>query len=198
MWQLDPNPTWSVLDGRALSEKRRQHAALDAAWQAEQARLARPFSFTLRNENDARLAGSERDWIRETWSHEQIMDLIVGGGKYVHPDLVEVRRGRHRPGHASACMAVQCMPCACVRACVDDGVPHCWCCVAWRLLQAGARRSGARWAHAPSTLRHTHPRNPALAPSHLHTHTPPLLAAGDCDEPAAAGRPAARRQPRHP
>lgn len=39
---------------------------------------------------DARLASSEFDWIREEWTHEQIMDLIVGGGKFVHPDKVKV------------------------------------------------------------------------------------------------------------
>jgi hypothetical protein len=41
-----------------------------------------------------RVAGSDKDWIREgeQWSHEQIMDLIVGGGKFVHPDKVKVRR----------------------------------------------------------------------------------------------------------
>lgn len=39
---------------------------------------------------DARLQSSEFDWIREEWTHEQIMDLIVGSGKFVHPDKVKV------------------------------------------------------------------------------------------------------------
>lgn len=40
--------------------------------------------------SDARLTSAEFDWIREEWTHEQIMDMIVGGGKYVHPDKVPV------------------------------------------------------------------------------------------------------------
>lgn len=40
--------------------------------------------------DDARLTSSEFDWIREEWTHEQIMDLIVGSGKFVHPDKVQV------------------------------------------------------------------------------------------------------------
>jgi hypothetical protein len=44
----------------------------------------------LRYYCDARLESCEFDWVRETWTHEQIMDLIVGGGKYVHPDDVKV------------------------------------------------------------------------------------------------------------
>jgi hypothetical protein len=66
----------------------------DAEWRHQTSLLARPSSFTLqqRHPGDVRLQGSDKDWIREgeTWSHEQIMDLIVGGGKFVHPDKVKV------------------------------------------------------------------------------------------------------------
>eukprot|EP00775_Hariotina_reticulata_P004394 gene4394-4647_t len=89
MHRLDPNPTWNVMDFRAMAEKRRQKAILDAEWQRQHALLARPTSFTLRYYCDARLESCEFDWVRETWTHEQIMDLIVGGGKYVHPDDVK-------------------------------------------------------------------------------------------------------------
>uniref|UniRef100_A0A383WNE2 Uncharacterized protein n=1 Tax=Tetradesmus obliquus TaxID=3088 RepID=A0A383WNE2_TETOB len=94
MERLDPNPDWNVMDMRALAEKRRHRALLDAEWRHQTSLLARPSSFTLqqRHPSDVRLQGSDRDWIREgeTWSHEQIMDLIVGGGKFVHPDKVKV------------------------------------------------------------------------------------------------------------
>jgi len=43
-----------------------------------------------RLDNDARLESCEFDWVREEWTHEQIMDLIVGSGKFVHPDKVKV------------------------------------------------------------------------------------------------------------
>ncbi|KAF8060060.1 hypothetical protein HT031_004999 [Scenedesmus sp. PABB004] len=88
MNRLDPNPDWDAVDARALAEKRRRHALLDAEWERQKALLARPTSFTLRLDNDARLQGADKDWIREEWTHEQIMDLIVGGGKFVHPDKV--------------------------------------------------------------------------------------------------------------
>jgi hypothetical protein len=48
MHRLDPNPTWNVMDFRAMAEKRRQKAILDAEWQRQHALLARPSSFTLR------------------------------------------------------------------------------------------------------------------------------------------------------
>jgi hypothetical protein len=75
-------------------------AMFDAEWRHQTSLLARPSSFTLqqRHPGDVRLQGSDKDWIREgeTWSHEQIMDLIVGGGKFVHPDKVKVRRISNR------------------------------------------------------------------------------------------------------
>jgi hypothetical protein len=37
-----------------------------------------------------RIAGAAYDWVREDWSEEQIQDLIVGGGQFVHPDKVPV------------------------------------------------------------------------------------------------------------
>lgn len=36
--------------------------------------------------------GSEWDIIREDWTDEQIQDLIVGGGKFVHPSKIPVSR----------------------------------------------------------------------------------------------------------
>ncbi|KAF6258366.1 hypothetical protein COO60DRAFT_1126344 [Scenedesmus sp. NREL 46B-D3] len=94
MERIDPNPDWNVMDMRALAEKRRHRALFDAEWRHQTSLLARPSSFTLqqRHPRDARLQGSDKDWIREgeTWTHEQIMDLIVGGGKFVHPDKVKV------------------------------------------------------------------------------------------------------------
>jgi len=40
----------------------------------------------LRYYCDARLESCEFDWVRETWTHEQIMDLIVrAGGSTLHP-----------------------------------------------------------------------------------------------------------------
>lgn len=51
--------------------------------------------------NDSRLQSAEFDWIREEWTHEQIMDMIVGGGKFVHPDQVKVR-SRHAHTYCGA------------------------------------------------------------------------------------------------
>jgi len=48
MHRLDPNPTWNVMDFRAMAEKRRQKAIMDAEWQRQHALLARPTTFTLR------------------------------------------------------------------------------------------------------------------------------------------------------
>jgi hypothetical protein len=80
-----------LLSLTAFAERR---AIFDAEWRHQTSMLARASSFTLqqRHPGDVRLQGSDKDWIREgeTWSHEQIMDLIVGGGKFVHPDKVKV------------------------------------------------------------------------------------------------------------
>lgn len=93
MFQLDPNPDWDMIDVRAVAEKRRQKAILDEEWRRQQSLLAKPFSYTIKLDRDVRIQGTERDWIREDWTHEEIMNLILGGGKYVHPDKVPVRPG---------------------------------------------------------------------------------------------------------
>jgi hypothetical protein len=90
MYRLDPNPRWSVIDARALAEKRAARAVLDAEWRRRQGLLSKHTAYTLRQERDVRLASAEFDWIREDWTDEQIQQLIVGGGKFVDPDRVQV------------------------------------------------------------------------------------------------------------
>lgn len=48
MVRPDPNPPMSLVDARALAEKRRAKAMFDAEWERQGTLLARPYSFTLR------------------------------------------------------------------------------------------------------------------------------------------------------
>eukprot|EP00879_Flechtneria_rotunda_P021333 GHRR01022483.1.p1 GENE.GHRR01022483.1~~GHRR01022483.1.p1 ORF type:complete len:329 (+),score=83.13 GHRR01022483.1:801-1787(+) len=91
MHRIDPNPDWNLIDVRAMAEKRRQKAIMDAEWRRQQTLLSRPYSFTLRCDADVRLQSAQYDWIRESWTDAQIQDLLIGGGKFVHPDKVKVK-----------------------------------------------------------------------------------------------------------
>jgi hypothetical protein len=82
------NPDWSAFDFRAMVEKRRKKEMLDKEWRRQQSLVGRFQGLTI--ETDVRVQREEDDWIREEWTHEQILDLIVGGGAYVDPSLVQV------------------------------------------------------------------------------------------------------------
>ncbi|KAI8476100.1 MAG: hypothetical protein J3K34DRAFT_516778 [Monoraphidium minutum] len=74
----DPNPHHSDLYLRAMAEKQMRREALDAEWHRRMALVgtipSMDYTKDLRLEHD--------HIVRENWSHEQILELIEGNGKY--------------------------------------------------------------------------------------------------------------------
>lgn len=81
----NPNPLHDEVYLRAMAEKRQRRVALDQEWRRLQdlVGVLPPRDYT----RDVRL---EHDHVvRENWSHEQIMELIEGGGKFASVADVE-------------------------------------------------------------------------------------------------------------
>lgn len=84
------NPQWHYFDYRAMVEKQRKKQILDAEWRRRQALVGRVP--VLSNSTDVRMLAREPE--KENWTHEEVMELITGGGKYAHPDDVQVNDGK--------------------------------------------------------------------------------------------------------
>jgi hypothetical protein len=95
-----PFAGWTGVEVRAWAEKRASHAADDAAFAWEQAKVGAFIEADATELTDVRMARAVADVpdFKHTWTHDEIMGVITNGGLSAHPDAVRGALGITAPG----------------------------------------------------------------------------------------------------